>query len=207
MSWNQHFFTSTRGRIVLLLRRSPHTVDELAQNLELTDNAVRAHLNTLERDGLIRQTGARRGGSKPALVYALAPEADQLFPKAYKSVLQRLLEVLHERLTTEQLVEIMQLVGRRIASQWKIPPAHLQIRLQHALEILNELGGLAELEETGENYLIHGYSCPLAAVVPDHPEICQLTQALLSELLGQPVKAQCSQDMPTRCCFITPRSP
>jgi predicted ArsR family transcriptional regulator len=48
---NQRFFASTRGRIVTLLRRSSHTVEELAQALDLTDNAVRAHLATLERDG------------------------------------------------------------------------------------------------------------------------------------------------------------
>lgn len=203
ITWNQHFFASTRGRIVLLLRRSCYTVDELAQSLDLTDNAVRAHLSTLERDGLIRQSGVRRGGSKPAIVYDLTSEAEQLFPKAYKPVLQQLLEVLHERLNSEQLVEIMQTAGRRIATRWNIPPADLQARLRRALDILNELGGLAEFEESDDSYIIRGYSCPLAAIVPDHPEICQLTRALLSELLGRFVEEQCQRDEPVRCCFTT----
>lgn len=69
---NQRFFASTRGRIVLLLRRSSRTAGELAQALALTDNAVRSHLATLERDGLVRQGGERRGGAKPAIVYELA---------------------------------------------------------------------------------------------------------------------------------------
>ena len=63
MQSNQRFFTSTRGRIVTLLRRASRTVDELAAALDLTDNAVRAHLATLERDGIVQQRGARRGGS------------------------------------------------------------------------------------------------------------------------------------------------
>ncbi len=33
---NERFFTSTRGQIVILLRRVGHTVDELAQALKLT---------------------------------------------------------------------------------------------------------------------------------------------------------------------------
>lgn len=77
---NQRFFASTRGRIVLLLLRACCTVDELAQALALTDNAVRSHLATLERDGLVRRCGERRGGAKPASVYELAPDAEQLFP-------------------------------------------------------------------------------------------------------------------------------
>src|SRR5437016_5795969 len=93
---NQRFFTSTRGRIVALLRRSSHTVDELAQALDLTDNAVRADLATLERDGIVQQRGVRRGSSKPAYVYDLHPEAESLFPKAYDRVLRQVLELLSE---------------------------------------------------------------------------------------------------------------
>ena len=48
--WDQRFFESTRGRVVARLRRRRHTVEELAQELELTDNAIRAHLATLERE-------------------------------------------------------------------------------------------------------------------------------------------------------------
>jgi predicted ArsR family transcriptional regulator len=96
---NQRFFASTRGRIVVLLRRGGQTVEELAHTLGLTDNAVRAHLITLERDGLVQQQGARPGKRKPSVVYDLAPAAEDLFPKAYGPVLRQLLQRLTERLT------------------------------------------------------------------------------------------------------------
>ena len=38
----ERFFASTRGRIVLLVRRSARTVDELTELLGVTRNAVRA---------------------------------------------------------------------------------------------------------------------------------------------------------------------
>ena len=38
--------------------------------------------------------------------------------------------------------------------------------------MLNDLGGLAELEERGDTVLIRGYSCPPTAVVPGHPGVC-----------------------------------
>src|SRR5260370_27669283 len=108
---NQRFFASTRGQIIILLLRSSRTVDELAQALNLTDNAVRAHLATLERDGVVHQRGVRRGSGKPASIYELAPEAEQLFPKAYGPVLEHVLEILSERLPTDDVESLMREVG------------------------------------------------------------------------------------------------
>ena len=111
-NWDEKFFESTRGRMVTLLRSSRRTVAELARALGLTDNGVRAHLAILERDGVVRQRGwVRRGsgGGKPAHVYELTSEAEDLFPKAYAPVLGRLLEVLTERLGLEELKSTMAL--------------------------------------------------------------------------------------------------
>jgi predicted ArsR family transcriptional regulator len=74
----------------MLLRHGDRTVEELAQALGLTDNAVRAHLVTLERDRLVRQTGLRRGTSRPAYAYSLTPAAERLFPKACGTLLRML---------------------------------------------------------------------------------------------------------------------
>ena len=106
-SLGRRFFGSTRGRMVTLLRPRGLTVDELAAEVGLTNNGVRAHLATLERDGLVTQQGSVRsssGGGKPAYVYRLTPEAEALFPKAYEPVLGRLLDVLFELGETTQLV-------------------------------------------------------------------------------------------------------
>lgn len=201
---NQRFFASTRGQIVILLRREGRTVDELAQALNLTDNAIRAHLATLERDGMVQQKGMRRSGSKPAVVYELASGAEQLFPKAYGAVLHQLLGVLSERMSAEDLEAALCDAGRRIAAKWSIPVGDLHTRLQAAVEVLNELGGLAELETRNGHYCIRGYSCPLAAAVPSHPEVCHLAEALLTELVGVSLQEQCERGETMHCCFIVP---
>ena len=94
-NWNQRFLSTTHGRIITLLRRAGRSVDELAQALDLTHTAVRAHLAALERDGLVQQRSERRGNRKPSSVYDLAPAAEFLFPQSYG----QLLEVLKERIT------------------------------------------------------------------------------------------------------------
>jgi predicted ArsR family transcriptional regulator len=199
-NWNRRFFASTRGRILTLLRRSSRTVDELAQALDLTHTAVRAHLAALERDGLIQQRGERRGSGKPSSVYGLTPEGEYLFPKSYG----QLLDVLSERKPAGEVETLLREVGRRMAAQWKIPPGELRVRLEAAVEVLNELGGLMERETGEETLCIRGYRCPFAAVVLEHPEVCHLAETLLTELVGVPVQEHCERTGPVPCRFVVP---
>jgi len=190
----------------MLLRRESRTVDELAQILNLTDNAVRAHLATLERDGFVRQSGERRGGGKPAFMYELSAGAEQLFPKAYGPVLRELLEVLSDEMPMSEVEALMRRTGIHLATQQHVPTGDLEWRLNFAVNVLNELGGLAELEEENGSLIIQGYSCPFAVVVPGHPEVCQLAETLISELVGQPVKECCDRNAHARCRFSLSKS-
>ena len=110
----ERFFESTRGRVATLLRRGPMTTEELAKALGLTDNAVRAHLATLERDGLVKAEGVRHEGrvGKPATLYRLSPEVEPLFSKAYRPLLTTLLGTLGERLPEQELTGLLRELGR-----------------------------------------------------------------------------------------------
>lgn len=202
--WYQRFLSSTRGRLIALLRRDSRTVDELAQELDLTDNAVRAHLATLERDGLVRQHGVRRGGGsgKPAYSYELTPEADQLFPKPYAAVLGEFFGAIESSMAPDQREALLRDVGRRLAGDVSHSADDPHSRLEVAVSALNQLGGLAELEEQENILSIQSYSCPLAAVVPNHPEVCHLAEAFVSAVSGLPIHERCDHDQtPPHCRF------
>ena len=198
---NARFLASTRGQIVILLRQGQSTVDELARALGLTDNAVRAHLAGLERDGLVVQDGVRRGGGKPAYTYAITPEAEGLFPKAYGAILGVLLDVLGEHLPAESLDAALREVGQRLASGYPPATGTLRERAEQAVAVLASLGGLASVVEEPPRAVIAGCSCPLGAVVEGHPATCLLAEALLSDLVGAPVRQECDPAIP-RCRFV-----
>lgn len=203
--WIERLLTSTRGQIIGLLRRSSATVGDLAASLGLTDNAVRSHLAAMERDGLVEQRrGPVRGVGKPASVYALTPAADTLLPKAYAPVLGVLLDTLGERLGRDALAELLREVGRRAAAGRAGQTEDVRMRIEAAYGVLGELGGVAEIEEGADAVQIRGFSCPLAALVPAHPEVCQLAEALLTEIVGVPVTEQCDKATPPRCRFHIP---
>lgn len=206
--WYQRFLSSTRGRLIALLRRDTRTVDELAQQLDLTDNAVRAHLATLERDGLVRQRGVRRSGGsgKPAYAYELTPEADQFFPKPYAAVLDELLAALNDQIPPIEVETLLRESGRRLAEQHPAAQGALRARLEAVVAALNQLGGLAELDERGAQPVVRGYSCPLAALVSNHHEVCHLAESFVSEVAGVLLRECCDHDPSPRCCFA-PVSP
>jgi len=204
MSLDRRFFESTRGRMVTLLRRGGLTVEALAEAVGLTNNGVRAHLATLERDGVVRQHGTVRlasGGGKPAYVYELTPEAEALFPRAYEPVLGRLLDALSEGLGAGEAEALLRGVGRRMAEERGTLDGGVRARLEEAVAVLNELGGLAELEDHDGCIIVRAYGCPLAAVTPEHPEACRMVEAFIAELAGVPARERCERGVKPRCCF------
>ncbi len=202
-AWSLRFLTSTRGRLIALLRRDSQTVDDLASALNLTDNAVRAHLASLERDGIVRQSGVRRDGSvgKPAYAYELTADAEQFFPKPYATMLNELLDILDGELSADDVERLLRRIGARLASEYPSGHGDTRTRLEAAVDALNQLGGLAELDMDGENLSLRGYSCPLAAVVSSHPDACRMAEAFVSEVAGVPIRECCDRGAVPHCRF------
>ena len=117
IGWRARLFKSTRGKILELLRTREFTVNELADELRLTDNAVRAHLATLERDRLVMQSGIKPGIRKPHVAYALGPEAEYLFPKAYGRLVSLLMSIFASQVKPSSLRSGMRAAGRKVAEE------------------------------------------------------------------------------------------
>lgn len=201
--WRKRILESTRGRILDLLRAKEQTVNDLAAALDLTDNAVRAHLSSLERDGLVRQAGTQPGFRKPHVKYALTAESEQIFPKAYGPLLDLLLGVLSKKLSEKELRAAMRDVGKMVAANHllEVEDKTREQRTEVALRILKDLGGSATFHESEGKHFIRGNGCPLAAATAHHPEACLIAESLLSLIIGTPVKEHCIHGASPACRF------
>jgi predicted ArsR family transcriptional regulator len=178
-------------------------VNELAETLNLTGNAVRSHLTSLERDGLVQQVGLRPGSRKPHALYALTKDAESLFPSAYSLLLSHVMGVLIRRLPSKELRTNLREVGRTAAQEHhaRFDGKTRDQRIEVAVDVLKGLGGDATFQEVEGKRFIRGNGCPLSAATADYPEACLITEALLSEIIDVPVKERCYHGTVPRCCF------
>jgi predicted ArsR family transcriptional regulator len=165
---------------------------------------VRAHLLSLERDGLVQQHGTRPGTRKPHAAYGLSAESEHIFPKAYGPLLNHFVTVISNRLTSRRLRATMREVGAAVAADHldRLKGRSRRERIETALNMLNDLGGSARFDESGGKQFIHGRNgCPLAAVTASHPEACLIVESLLSKIIGGTAKKCCEYSETPRCCF------
>jgi predicted ArsR family transcriptional regulator len=203
IGWRERLFKSTRGKILELLRTRECTVNDLAAALRLTDNAVRAHLASLERDRLVLQSGTKPGVRKPHITYALGPEAEHLFPKAYGRLVSLLMSIFSRQIKPRTLRAGMRAAGRSVAQEnlSELRGKTREQRIDAALGILKELGGAATFREENGKHFIYGNGCPIAAATANHPEACLLAESLLTEIIGSPVKERCIRGPTPSCRF------
>jgi predicted ArsR family transcriptional regulator len=198
--WHNAFFNTTRGRLIALLRRGRLTVEDMAAALGVTDNAVRAQLAALERDGLVERQGVRRGARKPSYAYGLTAEFEPTLSRAYAPLLVQLLGELGQHTSAGKLVELLRATGLRWATE--LPPAHgsPRARAAAAAALLEQLGGAPEVEEHDGQLEIRGFACPLALAVRGHPEVCTAVESLLESVTGMPLRERCDRQGEAPSC-------
>lgn len=200
----QQLLDTSRGRIVTLLQRGALTVDDMAAELAITANAVRAQITAMERDGVVRRVGRRPGITRPFHVFELTPEVEQLLSQAYVPLLTQLVQVFASALPTKQVDALMRQAGKGLANELpfdKRPAGTLHARVSAASDLLNkQLGAVTHVEGNG-GYVIRGAGCPLAALTGKHPAVCLAMESLLAEVLGTEVHECCDRTARPKCCF------
>lgn len=199
----QQLLDTSRGRIVTALQRGGLTVDDLAGQLGLTANAVRAQLTAMERDGVVQRAGRRPGTTRPSHVFELTAEVEQLLSQAYAPFLTQLVRVFAEALPARDVDRLMREAGKGLAHELNAPRAARSFaeRVERASELLNQqLGAVTRVEHNG-GYVIRGVACPLAALTGKHPAVCLAMESLLVELTGAAVHECCDRTSRPKCCF------
>ena len=201
--WEYGIGGAAKGRIIGLLRRGRHTVDELAVSSGVTDNAVRAQLQLLEGAGMVRASGTRQGEGpgKPATVYEIAPAAEPVLSSAYAPVLGAVLDTLAEQLPSAEFEMVLRGTGRRLGAVSAQRKRSLESRVTTAADVLTSLGAEIDVERMPGGFRLRGYACPLSSLVREHPIACQIVEELVAELVGAPTTERCDRANGARCRF------
>ena len=189
---------TTRQTILSILRRRRQaTVEELTTELGLAPATVRRHLDILSRDGHVDVGQVRRKTGRPHYIFSLSEAGEDLLPKHYVRITNRLIEEIvslkAEETADRSGLELADLVFEKMAqrlAQKVAPRIHgtsLTERIRVAQDVLADEGITFDVEESDGGYLLLGHGCPCPRVADKNSQICAHDQKLLSLLLAADV--------------------
>lgn len=190
---------NTRQIILEILRRRKRvTVEDLTQELGLAPATIRRHLDILMRDAHVDVQQVRRETGRPHYVFSLSEAGEDMFPKHYVRLINRLIEEIlalspeeiQGRGGPELVALVCQKMAERLAQAYgpRITGATLDERVEQVVEALVDEGIVLEPRKTDEGYLLLGYGCPCRRVREAHSQICSHHRWLLSRLLDAEVE-------------------
>ncbi|MVO98450.1 helix-turn-helix transcriptional regulator [Paenibacillus lutrae] len=197
---------STRKVVMSLLRtKGPLSVGDLAKELGITEMAVRRHLNTLDRDGLIQSELVRQAMGRPLHMYSLSKQADDLFPKKYHTLTLDILEELVAEEGEEKLNRLFERREDKLADRYgpRMEGKSLPEKVEELAQIQNENGYMVSLEqaENGE-MILNEHNCPISQVADQYSTACRCELNLFRKLLGVPVeRTECLAKGGTKCVY------
>ncbi len=197
----------TREKIVELLKERGHaTVEELADEVGLTQMAVRHHLNVLQGKDLVEISSVRRKGQpgRPQQLYTLTESANALFPEDYYHLADYLLDEVKATLGTEGLDELLGRIANRMTAEAPSidPDQTPEARLSQLTQILGDKGFNARWGTEGDDYVIRVLTCPYRQVTREHSEVCRLDMQMIKDTLNvDPVQVTCIANGDEHCTY------
>jgi len=180
---------SQRAILGLLKRRERSTIPELAADLGLNIETLRGHLKALVARKLVRRAGTRCAGGpgRPEVLYALAPEAEALFPRREGETLHDLAAHLVNSGRADVLREFFErrIGGRRAEALRRVRPLKGRARVEEVARIFSELGFMAVVEDDDDAPRLRLCHCPIRELVRATRIPCGAEIGLIQELLGE----------------------
>lgn len=204
---NQEHDVSTRKVILTMLKTNGAlAVSEMAKQLGITEMAVRRHLNTMERDGLIEAKLVRQAMGRPTNLYSLTENADDLFPKKYHHLTLDLLSELVEEAGEGKVDLLFERRKDRLISRYEgqVSGKTLPERVKTLAEIQNSNGYMVDWTESEDGqFVINEHNCPISQVANQYNHACQCELKMFETLLDADVeRVECLVKGGNKCSYV-----
>jgi DeoR family suf operon transcriptional repressor len=173
--------TTARQKILTYLDKSRTASSrEIARALQMSAATVRHHLRVLVSDGRLERIATRvpgrEGRGRPEKIYSLPAAA-----------LGTNLAALSDALLTEASSGVpVEALARRLVGESNFADQPLAKRLNLTVEKLNQMNYHARWEAGSAGPRLIFSHCPYAALIKQHPVLCRMDEAMLSQWMGQP---------------------
>ena len=173
-------FPSTKRNILeYLLKQGDATARQLAQDLKISTQAIRRHLNELEEEGLILYESVQQKMGRPQHLYQLSEQGrDRLSPQKYSQFAVSFLDTLAETAGEEQVSKVLEKQWQRKAAEYRdrLGQGTLAQRIAKLVQLRKEEGYMAELHQvapkTRQEFVLVEHNCAISEVAESYPSIC-----------------------------------
>ncbi len=177
---------------LLLNNRTGLSINEIANALRISRNAVQQHFSTLERDGYIQQGEAKKTAGRPVRLFELTEVGVNFFPKQYAWFSELILADLKKQMGSEAFKSYLQKLGNTL-SQSLLPEFEgkgIEERIAQLIKIMWDLGYQATYTETkdSDTQYIEARNCIYHDLAQKYDEVCELDKALISQLLNKEIE-------------------
>jgi len=199
---------STRDKVLTLLKREQQlSVKELAELLNISEVAVRKHLNTLERDSLIQINEVKQPMGRPLQVYSLTSKSQEQFPKNYEGMTVEFLQDLQESQGNEVIDFLFNKRQDRLQKEYlpNMLNKNQEQKVQELAKIQNEKGYMTELTKiSDDSYELIEYNCPIFSVANQFKKACHCETAMFQHVLGtnNVNRVSCQTEGESHCKFL-----
>ena len=181
---------TSRQRILNYLKKQhPASAAQIGHALNMSAADVRHHVSILLDDGRLARISEKRGSGRgrPVNLYGLSEKSlGDNFPPLTGVVLDELLK----KLSPARRAAVIKAIAAKLALQFGEldPSLSMAKRLEVVIDQLNKHYYQARWEAGPQGPRILFAHCPYATIIKDHPELCQMDEALLGERMGVPAR-------------------
>jgi predicted ArsR family transcriptional regulator len=151
-------------------------------SLSSTQANIRHHLLILQANGMVEVYGHQSpvGRGHPVYLYRLNP---QVFRNNFPGLVHALLKLLHSSINVAEYENMLRSLAGELAISLPETEGSLTLHLSQAVLNLKALNYEPRWEARREGPRFMFANCPYAAVLAEHPELCQVDVFLLELLL------------------------
>jgi predicted ArsR family transcriptional regulator len=177
---------------LLLKNRAGLSIDEIANTLNISRNAIQQHLSSLDKDKYIQTGDLKKTAGRPVRTFILAEKGLNFFPKQYAWFSELILEDMKKEQGTEALKSYLQKLGDTLARSLlpRFDGKTDNEKVDELAGIMEDLGFLVSASKdstTGHQYL-NACNCIYHDLAQKHSEVCELDKTLISTLLNKDIE-------------------
>ncbi len=176
----------TRASILTHLLSEDLTALDLEEELGINESAIRRHLDTLQRQGLVKHHFEKVSRGRPKKKYKITSAGKKIFPQKTHDLFISLAKIVKGKYGDEELEDLLSKVAIEFAERLSPDDKELPVeeRLEDFVGSLDEFGFYPQTWKENDVFYIEYRNCVFGDVVEEFSgELCEMHEEIVENVV------------------------